>query len=107
MSQIAVIHTQNRIKDGPLAATSYIKYICTRRISWNHFGSFHHIILILGTAGPLWVRKFDARQCGSFSDKFAWLFENLGFKEVVQDASSNLLVLAGVGRSSPFSFLFP
>lgn len=78
-------HTKS---DQRWSSCSYIRpaqSTLTRRISWNHFGSFHHIILILGTAGPLWVAKLmhvgvDPLICVRCS------FENTGFKELAQDA---------------------
>lgn len=103
LSQTAVIHTQIRIKGGPLAATSYIEYKGDfMERFWKLPSHNPHSRYCRSAMGS----QVDARWCGSF-DKCAWLFENLGFKEVVQDASSKLLVLAGVGRSSPFSFVFP
>lgn len=54
--QIAVVHTQNRIKGGPLAAPRVLpKVRIKERFHGTILESFHHIILSLGTAGPLWV----------------------------------------------------
>lgn len=101
LSQIAVIHTQIRIKGGPLAATSYIEYKEDFVESfWKLPSNNPHSRYCRSAMGRklMHVGVDPLKKC-------AWLFENLGFKEVVQDVSSKLLVLAGVGRSSPFSFV--
>lgn len=50
-SQIAVTHTQSRIKDGPLAATS-----CNQDFLESFWKLLSHKYLyILDTVGPLWV----------------------------------------------------